>query len=161
MFRKSLFFVFLSLSVLLVACTPPAPTATPTAEEAGNVSENAQTTGEYTIYLPLSESNDNNFVLPSEAPVTEWNTAGGVIPIMAGATAGQQDAGNYAFTTTVAVADVEAYYLQELAARGWTSLSIGESMDVKNLLFEHGDARITIYIKFLAEKNLTYVLIEG
>lgn len=159
MLRKTLFFVFLTLGVLLAACASPAPTATPAVDE--NTSENAETSGGYTIYLPLSESNSNSTVLPSEAPVTEWNTAGGAIPIMAGATAGQEEAGSYAFTTNVGVADVEAYYLQELGARGWTSLSIGESMEVKNLLFEHENARVTIYIKFLTDQNLTYVVIEG
>lgn len=158
MLRKTLFFVFLTLSILLAACASPAPTDTPTVEE--NPSENAETSGEYTMYFPLSGSKGNTS-LPSEAPVTEWNTAGGAIPIMAGATAGQEGTGNYAFTTNVGVAEVEAYYLQELAARGWTSLSIGESMEVKNLLFELGDTRVTIYIKFLADQNLTYVVIEG
>jgi hypothetical protein len=152
----------LILSFLLVACTPPvSPTPTDAVTEEGQ--ESSQPGGEdHTVYLPLSQSNENGgLTLPSESPVAEWNTAGGIVPIMPGATAGQAMNGGYAFTTSASIADLVTFYQQEMSARGWQVLSLGESMEVKDLLFQIGEMRLKIHIEFLSAQNLSYVFIEG
>ncbi|NUM49333.1 MAG: hypothetical protein HUU38_31930 [Anaerolineales bacterium] len=152
---------FLALLVgmlLLTACTPPvAPT--PAEGENAVVSPSGES---QTVYLPLAQSgNTTGAPLPTDPPLTEWTVAGGVVPVMPGAQAGAEAEGRYVFITPVSLAEVEAYYLQEMPNRGWQTLSIGESMEIKDLLFQLGDARLTIRIEFLADKNLSYVVIEG
>ncbi|HNB51845.1 MAG TPA: hypothetical protein PK530_07875 [Anaerolineales bacterium] len=153
------FFWGLILMLALAGCSTPAPTST---VEGENEAVAQSTPGEENeIYLPLFQKGGQQVPLPTGAPLTEWPVAGGVVPVMAGAQAGDEVDGKYVFTTPAALADVEAYYLQEMPARGWTSLSIGESMDIKDLLFQLGDSRLNIHIEFLPDQNLTYVVIEG
>ena len=87
--------------------------------------------------------------------------AGGVIPIMPGAQAGAEMDGSYVFTTFALLPNIEEYYTQEMQARGWEPLSIAESINLKEMLFRNGDARVTIKMDFLPEQNLSYVVIEG
>ncbi|GAB4577948.1 MAG: hypothetical protein Fur0022_06800 [Anaerolineales bacterium] len=150
---------YLVVMVSLTACTLP---VSPTPVEGENALP-AENSGEgQTIYLPLAQSgNTIANTLPTDPPVEVWPVTGGEIPIMPGAQAGKEEEEKYVFTIAAPLADVEAYYLEALPARGWKTLSIGESMETKNLLFEMGDARLTIYAESLPDLNLIYVVIEG
>jgi hypothetical protein len=152
-------FGVLAIWVWMAACTsaPPAPEG-----EEGETTPALQSTGDnQTIYLPLFQKNGDPFPLPTDAPLAEWTVAGGVIPIMPGAQAGAEMDGSYVFTTFVPLPNIEMYYTQELQARGWQPLSIAESTNLKEMLFEMGAARVTIKMDFLPEQNLSYVVIEG
>lgn len=153
------FFAGLLLILVLAGCSTPAPTV-PVEGEGETVTQPSSGDGNQ-IYLPLFQKNGEDVPLPTGAPLTEWPVAGGAVPVMTGAQAGQEVDGKYVYTTPAALADVVAYYQQEMPARGWTALSIGESMDIKDLLFQIGESRLTIHIEFLPEQNLTYVVIEG
>lgn len=154
------FFWGMLLILVLAGCSTPAPTATVEGDGEA-VAQATAPAGENTIYLPLFEKSGEQVSLPTGAPLTEWPVAGGVVPVMTGAQAGQEVDGKYVYTTPAALADVTAYYQQEMPARGWTALSIGESMDIKDLLFQIGESRLTIHIEFLPAQKLTYVVIEG
>ncbi len=145
-----------TLCFLWTSCTSAPPS--PAQEE----TTSSQTTGEnQKIYLPLFHKNGDPFPIPTDAPLTEWTVAGGVLPVMPGAQAGGEMDGNYIFTTSASIADIKAYYTQELEARGWESLSMAESPDKKELLFQLGEAKLTVKMDFLPEQNLSYVVLEG
>lgn len=149
------------LSVFLTACAAP-PTPTPVGGDTEALNSSGTPTGEgEKIFLPLFQNKEAQVPLPSAAPLAEWTVAGHAVPVMPGAQAGQEMDGRYVFTTPASLVDIETYYFQEMPKRGWVILSIGESMEVKDWLFQLGEVRLTIHAEFLPEQNLSYVVIGG
>jgi len=149
---KPLCLLFLSFS--LVACVPSIPTP----EGEASVAATGETQN---LYLPSIQSKGEPFPMPNEAPLTAWFLAERAVPIMPGALVGQEMGGKYVFTTSTSILDVKNYYLQELEAQGWEVLSIGEGPNHTVLLFQQGEARVTITMDFLVEPALCYVVIAG
>ena len=87
-------------------------------------------------------------------PSPEWNE----VPIMAGATHGAEDQGSYSYTVNASVADVQAYYEQQMPAAGWESLVSGEGA-AGNLLLMYQKGDITATIGIIAQEDNTQVLI--
>ena len=70
--------------------------------------------------LPSSMPNVGQYFNPTGEPVSTWNN----IPIFPQATAGQEyNKDTYGFTTHSSVADVLAFYKDQLKTLGWTSVS--------------------------------------
>ena len=70
--------------------------------------------------LPSSMPNVGQYFNPTGTPVSNWNN----IPIFPQATAGQEyNKDTYGFTTHSSVADVDAFYTDQLKTLGWTSVS--------------------------------------
>jgi hypothetical protein len=68
--------------------------------------------------LPSAIPEIEQYFNPSGSPVEQWNT----IPIMPGATAGQEfSASIYSYTVPAPAADVQNFYNQKLDELGWTS----------------------------------------
>jgi len=158
--HKSLWLFFLSLLLFLVSCVPVI--STPEEGNSSSIVPTAVATGEtQNLYLPLFQNKEGPFPMPEEIPLTEWRASTAWIPIMPGAQVGQEMDDKYVFTTFARIPNVENYYLEELEIRGWEALSIAESPNKTVLLFQQGEARVTITMDFLVDQELCYVVIEG
>lgn len=121
--------------------------------------DNAQTADgtPYRVLLPnVQAPGKRSPSLPEGAPLTEWNT----IPIMPGALAGEETGNGYRFITEASISDIKAYYLETLAAAGWTEVSEGEAPNHLALVFQKDGDQTNITIDFLSDQNKSSVTIQ-
>lgn len=101
------------------------------------------------IPTEFSDLDDFNYFNPQGEPLSEWNE----IPIMPGATAGQEfNDYTYSFKVNGSVEDTVAYYKDELVNLGWSST------------FElpvEGEGGIMLYSKDDNLLTLTFTLVDG
>jgi hypothetical protein len=79
--------------------------------------------------LPSSMPNVGQYFNPTGKPASNWNN----IPIFPQATAGQEyNKDTYGFTTHSSVADVDAFYTDQLKTLGWTSVTNTSNLIIAN-----------------------------
>lgn len=68
--------------------------------------------------LPSAIPDVGQYFDPQGTPLDQWNT----IPVMPGATVGQEFSANiYSYTVAASAADVQEFYKQQMETLGWTS----------------------------------------
>ena len=77
---------------------------------------------------------------------------------MPGAAEGGEEEGSYSYTVNASVADVQAYYEQQMPAAGWEPFATGEG-ETGNLLLMYQKADITATIGLIDQGVNTLVLI--
>ena len=125
-----------STSAEQAATVPPAPTLTASSAEIAIFEPTM------TALAPTEVSNPT----PEGKPAAEWNG----IPIMPGAITGEGDEEAYVFTIQASSQQVQDYYLLELAALGWQSLSQGTEGSSHVLTFSKdafGTLTVTIIVR--------------
>jgi hypothetical protein len=89
----------------------------------------------------------------AQGTASEWQG----IPIMPGATNGQEVSGAYGFHTTASVEDITAYYKEALPKLGWVLVP-----DPANLMYRKGDSFLAVNItSFGADDNYVGLGIAG
>lgn len=141
----------LLLFLILTACSPEIPSLE-TPPPAENLSPSLTPTP-FQVMLPNIQASRPT---PAGTPLTEWNT----IPIMPGALAAEETGNTYLFTTPASLAEIKAYYLEQLPNAGWRQLSEGEGPDHLTLVFEKDGAQLHFTLNFLADQNKSFVTIQ-
>jgi hypothetical protein len=96
--------------------------------------------------LPSSMPDVGNYLNPTGQPVSNWNN----IPVMSQATAGQEfnkTTYSYKVPSSVAVADIQTYYTDQMKTLGWSSsFSAQGGSQGGVMLFTKGNSVLTVTI---------------
>ena len=137
----------------------PIPTGTPTAEPTATevpteTSSPSPTATKKPAATPTATEEELLLSLPKGEPLTEWNG----IPIMPNAIYGEESDDAYEFTIDAPVAQIKAFYENELGKLGWVLLGGGQTENGSALyIFTKGEKTITI--SMLPQKGVILVLI--
>jgi len=159
MFRILVSLVLISL--LVTSCSALAPAPTPTATStATSIPTDTPTlvptsTATNTPPPPTETPDPVLDMLPSGVPDTEWKG----IPIMPDAIDGEGDDEAYRYTVKATVAEVQAYYEQELAKLGWSLMAGGTGDTGAAMLIFNTGASPFIPISIIPHGDITLVLI--
>ena len=95
----------------------------------------------------IPDLDEFNYFDPQGTPLSEWNE----IPIMAGATVGQEfNDGTYSFKVNATSQEVQDYYNTELIKRGWSStFNLPGTEEGAILLFSNESSLLTLTITIM------------
>lgn len=138
--------VILGGCVLLAACSALAPQATATPIPTDTALPSA--TPEPSATAPAATATLDIFgeLNPVDPPLAKWNN----VRIMPGALAGGGDDNSYYFTTQASLDEIQAFYDQEMARLGYTSLAVGKGQNDTLVLFYEsngGTLSISLFTK--------------
>ena len=109
------------------------------------------------VSVPSSLPDIDIITDPQGAPLTEWRG----IPVMPGATAGQETSEVYSYTTNATVQEVYDYYKAEMASQGWSEFfSVPDTGSGALLSYEKDSSIATITIA-TGDGSETLVLITS
>ena len=134
------------LSCILISGCKPSPQAVATATSVPPT----ETTIPTITPQPTAEPTETP---ASTLPLTSWNE----VPIFPDAISGQDDMGDYKFTTKSPARIIIAYYQQEMVKLGWEIRGDMMAEQSSDLVFEKEDTFTFFLIKFDGENYTVYI----
>ena len=107
--------------------------------------------------LPSSMPDVGQYLNPTGAPVSQWNT----IPIMPQATAGQEfNKNTYSYKASgIAESDVQSFYNDKLKALGWTSPFSAQGGTQGGIMLFTKDSNVLSITVTTVDQNIVVLLI--
>src|SRR5690349_20468095 len=153
MLKRFAFTALLGLCLGLAACSAlaPEPTATPVPSATALPSDTPAPTP--TVLVPTATLDIFAELNPVDPPLAKWNG----VRIMPGALLGGGDDRSYYFTTQATLDDIQAFYDQEMARLGYSSLAVGKGQNDTLVLFYESDSG-TLSISLFSKGDTVLVM---